>query len=388
MDKFFTVLSQRTVLLAHLEEAPELEAAKAGVDAYVRELRAFPRPPASLGRRWQSAWRAELRACRALRWLLFESRNIESGTVQVPRFKGRLGNLSLGVCVWWAGFTLRRACRKAVEKKARTLKPLLEPPVRLDSRIIGTNLYGFDRWWDELPAFADDVRQRASDWSEILTTTVGDDLLAGDALLVDLIVEEAAEIDSVLAEVPEPPQLLYVQTYYELMIASYRAFHHGVHLIRAIALAAPASVADPTVVTAMTACAGMSKRAAAFLRDSDKALAAGGRRLRADTRSRERAAQRQERGRRREIARQEAELAAVAARLRAEAQLGRSRHVSLATKLTVLLRDGPVCRICHRGLPIHEIEFDHVFPFSRGGSNDQDNIQVLRQPCNRRKGTN
>jgi 5-methylcytosine-specific restriction endonuclease McrA len=37
-------------------------------------------------------------------------------------------------------------------------------------------------------------------------------------------------------------------------------------------------------------------------------------------------------------------------------------------------------------LTLKDYEFDHIIPFSRGGTNDPDNIRVIPQKENRRKG--
>ena len=59
-----------------------------------------------------------------------------------------------------------------------------------------------------------------------------------------------------------------------------------------------------------------------------------------------------------------------------------SRHISATTKRIVFARDGGVCQCCGNSL---NLEFDHITPFSCGGSNDASNIQLLCKPCNRSK---
>jgi 5-methylcytosine-specific restriction endonuclease McrA len=48
-------------------------------------------------------------------------------------------------------------------------------------------------------------------------------------------------------------------------------------------------------------------------------------------------------------------------------------------KLVVWTRDGGVCVKCGAA---RELQFDHVIPFARGGSNEPTNLQILCKPCN------
>jgi 5-methylcytosine-specific restriction endonuclease McrA len=59
-----------------------------------------------------------------------------------------------------------------------------------------------------------------------------------------------------------------------------------------------------------------------------------------------------------------------------------SRYVSATTKKIVFARDGGVCKCCGSS---SNIEFDHITPFSCGGSSEVSNIQLLCQRCNRSK---
>jgi hypothetical protein len=59
-----------------------------------------------------------------------------------------------------------------------------------------------------------------------------------------------------------------------------------------------------------------------------------------------------------------------------------SRHISATTKKIVFTRDGGVCQCCGSS---ESIEYDHIIPFSCGGSSAVSNIQLLCMKCNRSK---
>jgi hypothetical protein len=59
-----------------------------------------------------------------------------------------------------------------------------------------------------------------------------------------------------------------------------------------------------------------------------------------------------------------------------------SRHISATTKKIVYARDGGVCQCCGSSV---NLEFDHVIPFSCGGTSVVSNIQLLCMTCNRSK---
>ena len=61
---------------------------------------------------------------------------------------------------------------------------------------------------------------------------------------------------------------------------------------------------------------------------------------------------------------------------------GTGRSISRQVKDLVWNRDAGKCRECGSN---EKLEFDHIIPFSRGGSNTYRNVQLLCEPCNRKK---
>ena len=59
-----------------------------------------------------------------------------------------------------------------------------------------------------------------------------------------------------------------------------------------------------------------------------------------------------------------------------------ARYISATTKKIVYTRDGGKCKCCGS---TQQLEYDHIVPYSCGGSNDRNNIQLLCQKCNRSK---
>lgn len=62
------------------------------------------------------------------------------------------------------------------------------------------------------------------------------------------------------------------------------------------------------------------------------------------------------------------------------------RKIPGRVRQNVLMRDNYTCQIC--GATVKDgakLEIDHIVPFSKGGSNDENNLQVLCQQCNREK---
>ena len=62
-----------------------------------------------------------------------------------------------------------------------------------------------------------------------------------------------------------------------------------------------------------------------------------------------------------------------------------SRSIPRAVMLKVVRRDGKICQECHEPVPDDKVEFDHIIPFSKGGTSTADNIRLLCYDCNRKK---
>jgi 5-methylcytosine-specific restriction endonuclease McrA len=61
----------------------------------------------------------------------------------------------------------------------------------------------------------------------------------------------------------------------------------------------------------------------------------------------------------------------------------RREPIPRSVKMYVWQRDGGRCVECGSG---ERLEYDHIIPLSKGGSNTARNIQLLCERCNRRKG--
>ncbi len=60
-----------------------------------------------------------------------------------------------------------------------------------------------------------------------------------------------------------------------------------------------------------------------------------------------------------------------------------TRHIPQWVKIAVATRDGGKCRWCGSA---HDLQYDHIVPYSLGGkSDDVENIQLLCGRCNRIK---
>jgi hypothetical protein len=62
---------------------------------------------------------------------------------------------------------------------------------------------------------------------------------------------------------------------------------------------------------------------------------------------------------------------------------GRRPKISNAKRKRIMERDAYRCRHCNGHI---DLSVDHIVPWAAGGGNDDDNLQVLCVPCNRKKG--
>ena len=63
----------------------------------------------------------------------------------------------------------------------------------------------------------------------------------------------------------------------------------------------------------------------------------------------------------------------------------KSRTISIQKRKAVKKRDNYVCQICEEAFPEDQLEVDHIFPHSLGGSNQVNNLMALCRPCNENK---
>ncbi|MGQ8871155.1 HNH endonuclease [Paenibacillus sp. TSA_86.1] len=65
-----------------------------------------------------------------------------------------------------------------------------------------------------------------------------------------------------------------------------------------------------------------------------------------------------------------------------------SRNIQRPVQFRVMKRDNQICRVCGQAVKDEDIEFDHIIPFSKGGSSDEHNIRLLCSTCNKKKSNN
>ncbi|MFX0136070.1 MAG: HNH endonuclease [Candidatus Hodarchaeota archaeon] len=64
-----------------------------------------------------------------------------------------------------------------------------------------------------------------------------------------------------------------------------------------------------------------------------------------------------------------------------------TRKVPAQRREYIIRRDEQTCQICGDFVDdINDIEIDHIFPYSLGGTNEQDNLMVTHSKCNKDKG--
>ncbi len=64
----------------------------------------------------------------------------------------------------------------------------------------------------------------------------------------------------------------------------------------------------------------------------------------------------------------------------------RSCYIPASVRVSVLHRNKYKCVFCGRSAKQVQLEVDHIIPFSKGGSNNLNNLQTLCIDCNRGKG--
>ena len=62
-----------------------------------------------------------------------------------------------------------------------------------------------------------------------------------------------------------------------------------------------------------------------------------------------------------------------------------SRSISRPVQFRVLKRENQICSECGKSVKDEDVEFDHIIPWSKGGSSNENNIRLLCRTCNRKR---
>lgn len=65
-----------------------------------------------------------------------------------------------------------------------------------------------------------------------------------------------------------------------------------------------------------------------------------------------------------------------------------SRSIPRSIQFRVLKRENQICRMCGKSVQDEDIHFDHIIPYSKGGSSDEHNIRLLCSECNLKRKNN
>ena len=63
-----------------------------------------------------------------------------------------------------------------------------------------------------------------------------------------------------------------------------------------------------------------------------------------------------------------------------------SRNISSVVKRRVDRKDDMHCQICNQHIRDDDVNYDHVIPWSLGGSSDESNVRLLCSTCNKKRG--
>ncbi len=63
-----------------------------------------------------------------------------------------------------------------------------------------------------------------------------------------------------------------------------------------------------------------------------------------------------------------------------------NRNIPRVTQFKVLKRENQICSDCGKSVKDEDVEFDHIIPWSKGGSSDENNVRLLCRDCNRKRG--
>ncbi len=63
-----------------------------------------------------------------------------------------------------------------------------------------------------------------------------------------------------------------------------------------------------------------------------------------------------------------------------------SRQIPRVTQFKVLKRENQICSSCGKSVKDEYVEFDHIIPWTKGGSSDEHNVRLLCRDCNRKRG--